>query len=176
MKQTLLALLTLSVALFAAPSAEIKAKVEKKIAEMSALSTDPTVVAEVKAYNTAPPAEAKDMTNDKWKALTIMSPEVKAFAKNKLAGYLKGKKTPEIDEMFVNGNDGGKVAFLNKTTSWSHKGKPKHELPMTGKNWIGDVELDESSGKQSIQFSMPVLDGSKAIGSIVIGLSVADLK
>ena len=42
----------------------------------------------------------------------------------------------------------------------------ENEMPM----------VDESSGKQSIQFSIPVLDGGKAIGSIVIGLSVADLK
>jgi hypothetical protein len=116
------------------------------------------------------------MTNDKWKTLTVISPEVKAFAKNELATYLKGKKSVEVAEIFVSGADGGKVAFLNKPTSWTHKGKPKHDNPMANKAWTGDIEMDESSGKQSVQFSLPVLDGGKPIGSIVIGLSVADLK
>lgn len=160
----------------AAPSAEVQAKVDKKKAELSALSTDPKVVEAVKAYNTTPPPEAVGMTNEKWKALTVISAEVKAFAKNDLATYLKAKKTPEIAEVFVNGSDGGKVAFLSKTSSWTHKGKPKHDNPMANKAWTGDIEMDESSGKQSVQFSIPVLDAGKPIGSIVIGLSVADLK
>lgn len=163
-------------AAFAAPSAEIQAKVDKKKAELSSLSTDAKVVDAVKAYNTNPPAEAKDMTNDKWKGLTVVSPEVKAFAKNDLATYLKTKKSAEISEIFVNGADGGKVAILSKTSSWTHKGKPKHDNPMANKAWTGDIEMDESTGKQSVQFSIPVLDGGKPIGSIVVGLSVADLK
>jgi hypothetical protein len=157
----------------AAPPPELKAKVEKRIAELQVLCTDATIVSETKAYNAAPPS---GMTNDKWKALTVISPEVKALTKSTLGVYLKGKKAVDIAEMFVNGADGGKVALISKTTSWTHKGKPKHDLPMAGKTWIGDVEMDESSGKQSIQFSIPVLDGGKAIGSIVIGLAVAELK
>ena len=47
---------------------------------------------------------------------------------------------------------------------------------MTGKIWIDEVQLDESSGKQSVQFSFPVMDGATPIGSIVIGLDVAQLK
>ena len=155
------------------PSAEVKTKVDKMIAAMSNLSTDATVVSEVKAYNAAP---TKDMTQEKWKELTILSPEVRALTKNKLAVYLKTKQTPEVDEIFVSGSDGTKVAFLAKTTNRSHAGKPKHDQAMKGKTWIGDVEMDESTGKQSIQFSIPVLDGSKVIGSIVIGLSVSALK
>lgn len=156
----------------AAPSAELQAKIDKKKAEFSTLSNDAKVVAAVKAYNSAPPA----MTNEKWKTLSVISPEVKGLAKNELATYLKGKKTPEISEMFVSGIDGGKVAFLSKPTSWTHKGKAKHDNPMANKAWTGDVEMDESSGKQSVQFAIPVLDGGKPIGSIVIGLSIADLK
>jgi len=167
---------TTTALVFAAPPADVKAKVDKKIAELQSLSTDATIVAEVKAYNTTPPAATKDMTNDKWKTLTVLSPEVRDLTKNKLATYLKTKKTAEIDEFFVSGNDGGKVGFLAKPSNWCHKGKPKHDVAMTGKTWIGEVEMDESSGKQSIQFSIPVLDGGKAIGSIVIGLAISELK
>jgi hypothetical protein len=68
------------------------------------------------------------------------------------------------------------VGFLGKTTSWSHKGKAKHDVPMTGKTWQGPIELDESSGTQQVQVSMPVLDGDKPIGSLVVGISLAKLK
>jgi hypothetical protein len=46
---------------------------------------------------------------------------------------------------------------------------------MTGKNWQGPVEVDESSGQQQLQVSVPVLDGGKPIGSLVVGLSVTKL-
>ena len=57
--------------------ADIKAKAEAKISEIKAWSTDPQVVAAVQAYKTAPPAEAKGMTNDKWKELTVLDPLVR---------------------------------------------------------------------------------------------------
>jgi hypothetical protein len=47
---------------------------------------------------------------------------------------------------------------------------------MAGKTWIGPVEVDESTGLQQVQVALPVLDGGKPIGSIVLGLSVAKLK
>jgi hypothetical protein len=80
-----------------------------------------------------------------------------------------------VSEAFVSGADGGKVAFLGKTSNWSHKGKPKHDQPMSGKTWQGQVEVDESSGLQQVQVAVPVLDGGKPIGSLVVGLSVGKL-
>ncbi len=155
--------------------AAVQAKVDAKVAAYASWSTDATIVAAVKANNTTPPAEIKAMTNDTWKTLTLLSPEVKALAKNELATYIKGKKEECVTELFVNAADGSKVAYLSKTTSWIHKGKPKHDLPMTGKNWVGSVEIDESTGVQSVQIAIPVLDGKMPIGSIVFGLAVTKL-
>ena len=72
--------------------------------------------------------------------------------------------------------DGTKAAFLSKTTGWSHKGKPKHDLPMSGKSWQGPVEVDESTGLQQVQVAVPVLDGGKPVGSLVVGLSLSKLR
>ena len=38
-----------------------------------------------------------------------------------------------ISEAFVSAADGTKVDFLSKTTWWIHKGKPKHDVPMTAR-------------------------------------------
>ena len=159
-----------------AHAGDVKAKVDEAVQKLKPWSTDPTIVAAVKAHNANPPAEDKAMTNEKWSRLTVLDPYVRSFSKNALAQYLKTKKTDEIAECFVSGADGTKVAFLSKTTSWSHADKDKHKIPMTGKTYIGPVGLDESTGQQLIQVGLPVMDGAKPIGSIVVGLTVLKLQ
>lgn len=154
---------------------ELKAKVDAKVAQLKGWSTDSTIVTAVKAHNSNAPAEDKAMTNEKWSQLTVLDPFVRSFSKNSLGAYLKTKKNDQIAECFVSGSDGTKVAFLGKTSSWSHADKPKHKVPMTGKIFIGPVATDESTGQQLVQIGLPVLDGGKPIGSIVIGLAVSKL-
>jgi hypothetical protein len=160
----------------APPAPELKAKLQAKAKEVQWMSTDPKVVAAVKEHNANSSAESKAMTQDKWKSLPVLDPFVRALSKNELAEYLKSKRDPTVSELFVSGADGTKVALFNKTTNWSHKGKDKHEVPMTGKTYFGPVELDESTGVEQVQIGIPVLDGGKPIGSIVIGFEVVKLK
>ena len=47
---------------------------------------------------------------------------------------------------------------------------------MSGEIWIGSVKVDDSTGQQLIQVGLPVLDGGKPIGSIVVGLLVDKLR
>jgi hypothetical protein len=159
----------------AAASPELAAKIEAKLGSVRWMSTDPKVVAAVRAYNEAPPAETAGMTQERWKSLQVLDPLVRNLSKNPLAEYLKSRRDAAISELFVSGADGTKVALFSKTTSWSHKGKEKHEVPMKGKTWIGPTEVDESSGREQVQVALPVLDGGKPIGSIVIGFAVAKL-
>lgn len=170
-----LSLVSVAIPVGAAP-ADLDAKVKVKAQELKWLSTDPTVVAAVKAHNASPPAEFKDMSQEKWKALPVLDPLVRGLSKNALAEYLKGKRNEAVSELFVNGADGTKVALFNKTTSWSHKGKDKHEVPMKGQVWYGEPEVDASSGVEQVQIGLPVLDGGKPIGSVVVGLNVLKLK
>jgi hypothetical protein len=155
---------------------QVKAKVDAKITQLKSWSTDPAIVAAVKAHNANSPAEDRAMTNEKWAGLTVLDPYVRAFTRNPLAIYLKSKRDDQIAECFVSGSDGTKVAFLSKTTAWSHADKEKHKIPMTGKTYIGPAVMDESTGQQLIQIGLPVLDGTKPIGSIVVGLALAKLQ
>jgi hypothetical protein len=100
---------------------------------------------------------------------------VRGFTKNPVGQFLKSKKSEVVTEAFVSDAAGLKVGFIAKTSGWSHKGKPKHDVPMTGKHWQGPVEVDESSGQQQLQVSVPVVDGGKPIGSLVVGLSATKL-
>lgn len=156
-------------------SPALRAKVDAKLEKLKAWSIDPRIVLAVKEANARPVAGSTGMDNAKWKSLTVLDPFVRSFTKNPLGAYLKSKQDPQIAECFVSAANGTKVAFLAKTTSWSHADKDKHRTPMSGRVWIGPVEIDESSGQQQVQVGLPVLDGAKPIGSILIGLAVAKL-
>jgi hypothetical protein len=173
-----LIVLICTIAGFGQAPPEIKAKLDVKIKQLSALSTDPEIVNAVKAHNATPAtAEASAMTNDKWHSLSVLDPFVRATAKTPLSDYLKAKKNADdtIAKIFVSGADGAKVGFDAKTEHWTHKGLPKHEVPMGGAIWIGPVKVDDSTGQQLIQVGLPVLDAGKPIGSIVVGLRVDKL-
>lgn len=154
----------------------VQAKIAAEIAAATSLAADHTLVAAVKAHNTAPSAEVQAMTQDKWKALTLLDPYVRSFSKGPIGTLLKEKKSAFVSEAFLSGADGTKVAFLTKPSGWSHKGKPKHDQPMQGKIWQGEIEVDESTGLQQVQIAVPVLDGGQPIGSLVVGLSVSKMK
>lgn len=160
----------------AAVEPAIQAKIDAEIVAATSLAADPTLLAAVKAHNAGISAEAQAMTQEKWKTLTLLDPFVRSFSKNPSGEVLKAKKSVYITEGFLSGADGVKVAFLSKPTNWSHKGKPKHDQPMLGKNWQGEVEVDESTGLQQVQIAVPVLDGGKPIGSLVVGLSLTKMK
>lgn len=154
-------------------SADARAKVEAKVAALKAWGSEAVLVKATKESDANP--VAKDMTQDKWKGLTVVDPTVRGFTSNPAAAWIKAHKDASVSEAFVSNNKGTKVAFLTKPSNWSHKGKPKHDVPMTGKTWIGEAEIDESTGQKQVQVSFPVLDGGKPIGSVVVGLALSKL-
>ena len=156
--------------------ATTQTKVDAKVKQVETLAADPVVIKSVKAQNSSMPADCAALDQDKWKTLGVLDPLVRGFSKNEAGTLLKSKKAADISEAFISAANGTKVAFLNKPTNWSHKGKPKHEVPMTGKTWQGAVEVDDSTGLRQVQVSVPVLDDGKPIGSLVVGLDLSKLK
>src|SRR5687767_11422035 len=99
-------------------SPELSKKLDAKIPEFQAWGKDPVVVNAVKAHNSSPSADAKAMTQEKWKTLSILDPFAKTLTKNDVTNFIKGKKNILVVEAFVSGADGTKVAMLAKTSSW----------------------------------------------------------
>jgi hypothetical protein len=173
---SLAVLVLLASGLAQAPPA-LKSKVDAEVKQLRYLSTDPKLVSAVKAFNATPASpDAKAMTNDKWHTLTVFDPFVRAIGKNSLSEYLKSKRDEVVVKIFVSGADGTKAGYDAKTEFWTHKGMPKHEVPMKGSTFLGPMKLDNSTGLQMIQIGLPVLDGAKPIGSVVIGLRADKLK
>jgi hypothetical protein len=168
-------LLARTFAVAAGIDAALQAKIDEQIKQFATWAADPVIVDAVKAHNASIPADQLSLTQEKWRELTVLDPQIRAFSKNPVGQLLKAKKSDVITEAFVSDAAGLKVGFIAKTSNWSHKGKPKHDVPMTGKTWQGAIEIDESSGQQQLQVAVPVLDGSQAIGSLVVGLSLNKL-
>jgi len=173
-----LGLVAAAVNVLAAPGLDpaTQAKVDAQVRYIESWASDPAIVAAVKGINAGAPAAHKAMTQEKWAALQPFDSFVLSFSGGPVGRFLKTRKNQVISEIFISAADGTKVAFLQKTSSWSHKGKPKHDVPMTGRTWQGDVETDASTGLQQIQVAVPILEGGKPIGTIVAGLQTARLK
>lgn len=156
-------------------SPALQAKLETRLVEIEAWAATPVLVDAVKAQNAQLPADYTGMTQEKWRALTVLDPLVRGLTRSPAGGFLKGKKSDLVTEAFLSDAQGRKIAFIAKSTNWSHLGKDKHDVPMGGSRWVGPIEVDESSGQQQIQVAVPVLDGGKPVGSLVVGLSVSGL-
>jgi len=176
-KPTLVLLALIALGLVRAESLDpaSQAKLDAKIKLVQGWAADAAIVSAVKAHNATTSPESAAMTQEKWKGASVLDPFVRSFTKNAAAEFLKAKRSESLSEAFLSGADGTKVAFLTKPTNWSHKGKAKHDEPMSGKVWQGAVEVDESTGQQQVQVGVPVLDGEKPIGSLVVGFSVSKL-
>lgn len=153
----------------------LQAKIDARIAEIKTWAAEPAIVAAVVAHNAQLPADQAAMSQDKWKSLSVLDPFVRAFSKNEAGSALKAHRAEWVTEAFISDAHGLKVAFLSKPSNWSHAGRPKHDLPMGGKSWQGEVEVDESTGLQQLQVAVPVLKDGQPVGSLVVGLSLSKL-
>lgn len=178
MRRVLITSFVLGAALLAAASVvaqPYQAKLDAKKAEIQAWGKDPALVAAVKEYNAKKPDAAAAMTQAEWDGLSEVDPKVRGFLSSAAGKFLKSKKADWMSEAFVCGSDGTKAGFLQKTTSWSHLGKPKHDDPMKGQTWQGQLERDQSTGVEAVQVGVPVLDGTTVIGSLVVGVRIDKL-
>ena len=158
----------------------LSAEAQKRVDVVRQLAVDwaasPVVVKAVQAQNETPSAEIEAMNQGAWAALDERAPLVRALSTNEVAKFLREVRTDKVTEAFVSDAKGRKVAFLAKTTNWSHLGKPKHDEPMAGKFWQGKIEVDQSAGVHQIQIAVPILINERPIGSLVVGIAIGALQ
>src|SRR5262245_26441992 len=121
----LVALVATSFARAEALDPAVQAKINAKVKEISSWAAESVIVDAVKAHNASVPADQAALTQEKWRALTVLDPLVRGFAKNPAGQFLKSKKDDVVTEAFISDAAGLKVAFVAKTSNWSHKGKEK---------------------------------------------------
>ncbi len=156
----------------------VQAELDRQKQVVAGWAADPVIVSAVKEQNARGPIAGMD--NPKWKTTRRSDPVVKAFQTSPAGQFLRARLAASngaFSEAFLNGSKGEKVAFAEKTTSYIHAGQAKHDVPYTtGKAWQGKPEFDESSQTYAVQVSVPVLDGGKPIGSLVVGVNLTHLE
>ena len=148
---------------------------------------DKEIVAAVQKANVAGPIEG--MTEKAWKELKPGARRVLELKMNPTAQRLIAHMSASggaVSEIFLNGDQGHKIAFADKTSSYIHLGKSKFDVPVqTLKPWQGKPEADKSAYTYQVQISVPVLEPlregqdpteRKAIGVLVVGINLTHLE
>jgi hypothetical protein len=156
----------------------IQGELDKQKAVIAKWAADPVLIKAVVDHNGKGPIQGMD--NPKWKTVRRSDPMTKEFQSNSAGQFLKGKlegSSGLFSEAFLNGAQGEKVAFVDKTSSYIHLGQAKFDVPFTsGKAWQGKAEFDESSQTHAIQISVPVVKDAKPIGVLVVGVNLTSLQ
>jgi hypothetical protein len=156
----------------------VQAELDKQKTVIAGWAANPAVVTAVVEQNRRGPIPGMD--NPKWKVTRRSDPSVVAFQTSGAGQYLKSQLEEhkgKFSEAFLNGALGEKVAFVEKTTSYIHKGQAKFDVPYTtGKAWQGSPEFDESSQTYAIQISVPVLVDGRPAGALVVGVNLTHLE
>jgi hypothetical protein len=156
------------------PKMQTTLDTQKKV--ITAWAAHPVLVAAVKAQNKKGPIPGMDTAA--WKAAKQSDPLVQKFQKNTAGVWLAEKLKAGnglFSEAFLSAAKGEKVAFVEKTTSYIHAGSAKFDAPMSGREWQGEPEFDESSQVYAVQISTPVLDNGTPIGVLVVGVAMRKL-
>ena len=156
----------------------VQAELDRLKQTLAKQAADPIIVQAVKEQNAKGPIPGMD--NTKWKTVRRSDPIVQALIHNPAGESLKkmiAASGDTLDKAFLNGAQGEKVAFAEKTISYLHKGQEKFDVPMsTGKPWqMSKQWFDESLQGYALQVAAPVMDGGKVIGVLVASVPVVHL-
>jgi hypothetical protein len=156
----------------------VQAELDKQKGLVAAWAANPVIVNAVQEQNRRGPIAGMD--NAKWKVTRRTDPVVTGLQSGPAGQFLKAKLAESqgaVSEAFLNAARGEKVAFVEKTTSYIHKGSAKFDVPFNaGKAWQGQPEFDESTQTYAIQVAVPVLADGRAIGALVVGVNLAYLQ
>lgn len=156
----------------------VQAELDKQKGLVAAWAANPVIVNAVLEQNRRGPIAGMD--NAKWKVTRRTDPVVTGLQSSPAGQFLKAKLAESqgaVSEAFLNAARGEKVAFVEKTTSYIHKGSAKFDVPFNaGKAWQGQPEFDESTQTYAIQISVPVPADGKTIGALVVGVNLSHLE
>ena len=156
----------------------VQTELDRQKTVVAGWAASPVIVSAVVEQNRKGPIAGMD--NAKWKATRRSDAVVTGFQSNAAGQFLKAKVAEgqgAFSEAFLNAADGEKVAFVEKTTSYIHKGQAKFDVPIgSGKSWQGKPEFDESSQTYAVQVSVPVVTDGKSVGVLVVGVNLSHLE
>lgn len=174
---TLVASATLAVSVFAAEPAPEKV-VALVHAKVEGLASDAVFIEAVHSQN-ARKATLDDIQqlDEKWRSTPGIAPYMTELMDSACGERLKSLKAGQryFSEMFVVDNQGANVCMSDKTSDYWQGDESKFTKSFTGGTgtvFVDDVKFDDSTQTYVVQASVPVVDGGKAIGVLVVSVDV----
>jgi hypothetical protein len=149
---------------------------------LAKFGSDPVIVKAVKAENAKGKTMAQIKDQDKkWMATPGVADYMKSLMTNECGDHLKNikKSAAYFEEIFVMDNQGANVCMSDKTSDYWQGDEDKFTESYKGGSGavhISDLKFDESSQSYTVQVSVPVKDGGKAIGAITFGINAEKVK
>ncbi len=157
------AVLLTNVAQAEAITPDVQAKVEKYQKKLAEWAANPTIVAAIKEANAKGPGA---MNNGAWDDLKDEDPKVKSLQSSAAGKLLKTwEEDKGINKLFIRDEKGNLVASSNKALLFNNASRPQFSNSAKGQVWAGnEMKPDPTTQIMSVQISVPIMDGGKAIG------------
>jgi hypothetical protein len=147
-------------------------------AELVKLCSNQAVIEAVRMENekNKPLAQIKNLDQE-WQSTPGVDGFMKSLMNNACATYLLSlqEQYPYLVEIFVMDNKGANVAMTNKTSDYWQGDEAKFtESYANGRGAVhfGDIEFDDSAQAYLVQVSVPVREGSEAVGAVTFGIDL----
>ncbi len=176
-----MAMVILMLPAFAA-AGDIKPKMQQKINEYKKKAVEWAAHPEIVKATREANAKGPIMGNLKWRELKDDDPLLQSFSTNATAKLMiKFMETnPKgINKIALSGNKGHRVAYtpVQKRLAYIAAGKPNFDESLDGNVWQqGESKPDPNTNIDSVQITVPVKDGGKVIGVLLLSLTAANLQ
>lgn len=160
-------------------AADYRARVDTFLPIIRRMAAVAEVLDAVKKQNAdrLTPEDIKKL-DERWTAATGIADFMRPYMENACAKALRkvASETRGVVEAFVMDKRGALVCTVSKTSDYWQGDEAKWQKSFNegkGAVFIDKPLFDDSSQTYSFQASLPVMEGSQAIGAITVGLDVA---
>jgi len=160
--------------------AQVQEVIKDKIGAVVKLGSHSLIVKAVMDQNAKNMSmESIKKADEEWKASKGLTPFKISLQKSPVGNFIKRKMRLNksiYSEAFLTDNQGANVTAFPATSDYWQGDESKWTESFNngdGKVYIGEVELDESSGSYATQVSVPVKDQGNTIGVLVIGIKLS---
>lgn len=159
---------------------QIQEVIKDKISGVVKMGSHSLIVKSVIEQNAKKvPLDSIKKIDNEWRSSKELTPFKISLQKTPVGNFLKRKMELNksiYSEAFLTDNQGANVSAFPATSDYWQGDESKWTESFNngnGKVYIGDVELDESSGSYATQVSVPVNHQGNTIGVLVIGIKLS---
>ncbi|HSH41844.1 MAG TPA: PDC sensor domain-containing protein [Arenicellales bacterium] len=156
---------------------EVLEKLEGKLRTVRHVAFHPAIVRAVRIQNSEQLGmELIQERDSQWRSSTERTALQRTILSSRASEVLKKlvEQNSDFNEAFATDNQGANVAMFPATSDYWQGDEDKWIQAFNqgdGRLWIGEIEVDESTGLAAVQVSVPIVDQGATIGVLVIGIT-----